>query len=189
MSTHHNVGRSWVMFAMSMALAAALALLSAGTATAQPVPSEAGNDAFGTVQEIVAILEADASTDWTRVDLEALRQHLLDMRDMTLNVVVESQESIPNGSRSVVRPTTERAADALTRIFQGHPHQLMMESGWSMKATESDGSWIITTTTSNASEVDRLRGLGYIGLMAAGNHHQAHHLAIAKGDDPHAGHH
>lgn len=99
MSTHHAVGRSWVMFAVSMALVAGLALLSAGTATAQSVPSETGNDAFGTVQEIVAILEADASTDWTRVDLEALRQHLLDMRDMTVNVVVESHDSIPNGAR------------------------------------------------------------------------------------------
>jgi len=165
------------------------ALVSTESSAAQTLPSEAGNDAFGTIQEIVTLLEADASTDWTRVDLEALRQHLLDMRDMTLNVVVESHEPVPDGARSVVRPTTERAAEALTRIFQGHPHQLMMETGWTMKAVASDGSWTVTTTTSNASEVERVRGLGYIGLMARGSHHQAHHLAIAKGDNPHAGHH
>lgn len=58
-----------------------------------------------------------------------------------------------------------------------------------MTAEESGGAWTLTTTTQNPSEVDRLRGLGYIGLMARGTHHQPHHLTIAKGDDPHAGHH
>jgi hypothetical protein len=48
------------------------------------VPKEPGQDAFGTIQEIVQILEADPKTDWSKVNLEALRQHLIDMNEVTL---------------------------------------------------------------------------------------------------------
>ena len=47
-------------------------------------PTMPGQDAFGTVQEIVRILEADPKTDWSKIDLEALRQHLIDMNEVTL---------------------------------------------------------------------------------------------------------
>ena len=43
-----------------------------------------GQDAFGAIQEIVRILEADPKTDWSKVNLEALRQHLIDMNEVTL---------------------------------------------------------------------------------------------------------
>src|SRR3954462_9782731 len=49
------------------------------------VPTMPGQDAFGTIQEIVGILEADPATDWSKVDIEALRQHLIDMNEVTLN--------------------------------------------------------------------------------------------------------
>jgi len=48
------------------------------------VPKEPGQDAFGTIQEIVQILEADPKTDWSKVNLEALRQHVIDMNEVTL---------------------------------------------------------------------------------------------------------
>ena len=41
-------------------------------------PAEPGQGAFAAMQEIVAILEADPTTDWSKVDLPALRQHLAD---------------------------------------------------------------------------------------------------------------
>ena len=37
------------------------------------------------IAEIVSILEADPATDWTKVDLSALRQHLVDMNRLTLD--------------------------------------------------------------------------------------------------------
>ena len=43
-----------------------------------------GQDAFGAIQEIVQILDADPKTDWSKVNLEALRQHLIDMNVVTL---------------------------------------------------------------------------------------------------------
>ena len=53
-----------------------------GAATSPPMP---GQDAFGAIQEIVQILDADPKTDWSKVDLEALRQHLIDMDEVTLS--------------------------------------------------------------------------------------------------------
>jgi hypothetical protein len=49
-----------------------------------PIPTMPGQAAFGAIQEIVRLLEADPNTDWSKVDLEALRQHLIDMNDVTL---------------------------------------------------------------------------------------------------------
>jgi hypothetical protein len=31
-----------------------------------------------------------------------------------------------------------------------------------------------------------IRGLGFIGLLASGSHHQPHHLAMAKGEFMHS---
>src|SRR4051812_7008429 len=50
-------------------------------------PQSAGQDAFGAIQEIVLMLEADPKTDWSKVDLEALRQHLIDMNEVVLRAV------------------------------------------------------------------------------------------------------
>ena len=49
------------------------------------IPMLPGQDAFGAIQEIVHILDADPKTDWSKVDLEALRQHLIDMNEVTLH--------------------------------------------------------------------------------------------------------
>src|SRR5271167_2194275 len=48
------------------------------------IPTMPGQDAFGAIQEIVQILQSDPKTDWSKVDLEALRQHLIDMNKVTL---------------------------------------------------------------------------------------------------------
>jgi hypothetical protein len=34
-------------------------------------------------------------------------------------------------------------------------------------------------------ETRHIRGLGFAGLMVSGSHHQAHHLALAKGEPMH----
>ena len=151
--------------------------------------TEAGNDAFGTIQEVINKLNADPNTDWSKVNIEALRQHLLDMNDMTLHVEVVSQTSINNGLQAIITPTTKRAETALDRVFKAHPGQLQRETGWTMKVTKSAKRYTLTITTTKPSDVNKIRGLGYIGLMAYGNHHQPHHWAMATGNNPHTGHH
>ena len=46
-----------------------------------------GQEAFGTIQEIVRILEADPTTDWSKVNIGALREHLIDMDEVTMRAV------------------------------------------------------------------------------------------------------
>ncbi len=140
-----------------------------------------GNEIFGTIQEVVHKLEADPNTDWSKVDLEALRQHLLDMKAFTEEVSVISQKPIENGIVIQVKPETERAVGALKRLFKMHPAMLKMEKGWDMIAKQDNNQWTITVTTKNNSEVNEIRALGYIGLLAEGAHHQLHHWMIATG--------
>jgi hypothetical protein len=59
-----------------------------------PQPAEAGQGAFAAIAEIVALLEADPNTDWSKVNIAALREHLVDMDELTLNAVAQ-EESIP----------------------------------------------------------------------------------------------
>ncbi|MGD8592894.1 MAG: hypothetical protein PVF82_08685 [Gammaproteobacteria bacterium] len=148
----------------------------------------AGNYAFFTIQEAIEKLDADPNTDWSKVNLEALRQHLVDMQNFTLNVKVLSQKPLKNGMQAVVRPDNEDAAASLDRVFDAHPAQLKKETGWNMSVTKQDGLYTVTVTTNNPAEVAKIRGLGYIGAMATGAHHQSHHWSMAKGENPHQHH-
>src|SRR5882724_13527079 len=53
-------------------------------AQAGATPMQPGQDAFGAIQEILQILEADPGTDWSKVNIDALREHLIDMNEVTL---------------------------------------------------------------------------------------------------------
>lgn len=150
-----------------------------------PVLTEAGNDAFGTMQEVVNRLNADPDTDWSKVDLEALRQHLVDMDNFTKQVSVVDRRNIENGVELVVVPDNDRAGAALARAMSAHPAMVRQEAGWDMRAVNSGKGYRLTITSPDPADAERIRGLGYIGIMALGNHHQAHHWAMATGKNPH----
>lgn len=161
--------------------------MSHASSTPQTQLTEAGTDAFATLQEAIVALNADPKTDWKKVNLEALRRHLVAMQDMTLNVEVK-QKAIKNGFQAVVVPTTKRAARSLVKVLSAHPAQMLAETGWDMQVQNNNNVFTLTVTTKNSSEIDKIRGLGYIGVMAYGGHHQPHHWAMASGENPHAGH-
>lgn len=158
--------------------------MSHGTSNATPL-TEPGNDAFAAIQEAVDKLMADPNTDWRRVDLEALRQHLVDMNNFTLHVKVVSQKPIRGGVEFIVKPTTAEAAGSLDRLFAAHPAILKQESGWDMSATKIKGGYSARVTSRNPNDVEKIRGLGYIGIVALGKHHQLHHWQMATGVNPH----
>jgi hypothetical protein len=155
--------------------------------------TEAGTDPFATIQEVIAVLNANPNTDWERVDIESLRVHLTEMEDMTLNVSV-IQHDIDDGFTATITPTTDRAWHSLNKVFSAHPAQMSAETGWVMSVNDVDNEGIsidgfsIAVTTDVKSEVAKIRGLGYIGVMAYGNHHQTHHWSMASGGNPHANH-
>lgn len=141
-----------------------------------------GNEIFGTIQEVVQKLEADPTTDWSKVDLEALRQHLLDMKAFTENVSVTNKKRIEKGVELRVKPETPRATNALKRLFAMHPAMLKKEKNWTMRtASYGKNQWTITVTTDDKSEVEKINALGYIGILAEGAHHQMHHWMMATG--------
>lgn len=146
---------------------------------------EPGQDAFGTIQEVIARLNADPNTDWPRVNLEALRRHLVDMNEFTLNVRQVKSKPIPKGVELVIEPETRRAKAALARALSAHPAMVRQEAGWDMKVEPEGRGYRLRVTDPTGKAADKIRGLGYIGVMALGNHHQHHHWLMATGVNPH----
>ena len=147
-------------------------------------PTMPGQDAFGTVQEIVGILETDPKTDWSKIDLEALRQHLIDMNDVTLKS--DTKVSPVDGGIAATITGTGRTVGAIQRMVPAHATELGKMNGWSAKAEALADGVRLTVTSSDPVQAARIRGLGFIGLMVSGAHHQPHHLAMAKGEFVHA---
>ena len=101
--------------------------------TATDTPTMSGQDAFGTIQEIVQILQSDPKTDWSKVNIDALRQHLIDMNEVTLHAAA-AQRMIDNGIEITV--TGEgRTLEAIKRMVPAHVNELH-EIGWNAKSED-----------------------------------------------------
>jgi hypothetical protein len=146
-------------------------------------PRESGQATFAAIAEIVALLEAEPRTDWSRVDLDALREHLVDMDEVMLRAVARV-EPLPGGIVALV--TGEgRTRDAIRRMVPAHAAELDRMAGWGARTEPVPDGVRLVVTGDDPASASRLRGLGFFGLMATGGHHQAHHLAIARGEHPH----
>jgi hypothetical protein len=153
------------------------------TTAAAEAPTLPGQDAFGAIAEVVRLLEADPDTDWSRVDLERLRQHLIDMNEVVLRSAVKASP-VPGGLAMDVTgaPRTERAIRAMVA-----PHAVELDgmSEWTARTDRIPGGLRLTVTARAAEDtktVARIRGLGFVGLLVQGGHHGPHHLAMAKGE-------
>ena len=160
--------------------------LTSGLAEAAgaPVPTMPGQDAFGAIQEIVRLLDADPGTEWSKVDLEALRQHLIDMNEVTLKAD-EAMTPVAGGLRIAVTGTG-RTLGAIRRMIPAYAQAVNGVNGWAATAAPLPNGERLTVTAADPKEVQHIRGLGFIGLLASGDWHQAHHLAMAKGEFDHA---
>jgi len=145
-------------------------------------PTMPGQDAFGTIQEIVQILQSDPKTDWSKVNIEALRQHLIDMNEVTLHAAT-TQRMTDNGIEVMV--TGEgRTLEAIKRMVSAHVKELH-EIGWNAKTDELPNGVKLTVIASEAQPLTKLKALGFIGIMVQGGHHQPHHLMMATGQFVH----
>jgi hypothetical protein len=151
-------------------------------------PMLPGQDAFGAIQEIVRILDADPTTDWSKADLEALRQHLIDMNEVTLHA--EAAPKQIDGGLEIAVTGSGRTLAAIQRMVPAWVQMANGHNGWSAKASELPNGELLTITATDPKEVQHIRGLGFIGLLASGSWHQPHHLAMAQGafDHDHPGH-
>lgn len=142
-----------------------------------------GQAAFATIAEVVRLLDADRSTDWAKVDLERLRAHLADMDRVTLRAIV-ARDDIDGGARFTVRGDTGTVA-AAARLARAHAPALLAEQGYRAAVETSGDGVLVTVTVASARDpraVSRIRALGFVGLLATGDHHAAHHVAMARGD-------
>jgi hypothetical protein len=155
----------------------------AGMHGASTTPTMPGQDAFGAIQEVVSILDADPKTDWSKVDLEALRQHLIDMNEVTLKADAAPKQ-IDGGSEIAVTGSGRTLA-AIQRMIPAWVQRANGHNGWSAKAAELPNGELLTVTATNPKEVQHIRGLGFIGLLASGSWHRPHNLAMARGEFDH----
>jgi hypothetical protein len=170
-----------VCLAASPALAQTMqhhAMMDSGDG-APSTPTQGGQSAFAAIQEIVAILEADPKTDWSKVDIEALRQHLIDMDAVTMRAESKA-EPVDGGVRFVVTGAGP-VRDSIRRMVFAHAATMNGVGGWRMSAAEIDDGATLTVTAP-AMDAAKLRALGFIGVLTLGMHHQMHHLMIARSE-------
>lgn len=153
--------------------------LGRGMSMAGNIPTLPGQDAFGAIQEIVGILEADPATDWNQVNLVALREHLIDMHEVTLNTTVEERKV--NDGLEILVTGTGRTQAAIQRLVPNQAKELNQLNGWRATTASLPEGVRLIVTSEVPSQVERIRALGFAGLLVSGGHHQQHHLAIARG--------
>ena len=150
------------------------------TAGGQPV--QPGQQAFAALAEIVRLLDADPGTDWSTVDLERLRRHLIDMDEVVMRATV-TQAPVPGGLAMDVTGTG-RTEQAILAMVVPHARELDRLPAYTARAEPITGGVRLTVTARRADDaraVARLRGLGFAGLLTEGRHHAPHHLAMARG--------
>ena len=145
-------------------------------------PTQAGQSAFAAIQEIVELLEADPKTDWSKVDIEALRRHLIDMDNVTLRADVRN-EPVEGGVRFVVTGAGP-VRNSIQRMTATHAATMNGVGGWTYANEVTPDGADLTVLVPPRDKL-KLTALGFIGVMTTGMHHQMHHLMIARGGTLH----
>ncbi len=104
------------------------------------------------------------------------------MNNVTLAANVKN-EPIEGGMRFDV--TGEGPVrDSIRRMTTAHAATMNGVDGWKFEAAEIEGG-VSLTVHPPTKDLDKLRGLGFLGVLTLGMHHQMHHLMIARGESPH----
>ncbi len=146
-------------------------------------PTLPGQDAFGAMQEIIGILQADPATDWSLVNISGLREHLVDMNQLVMGTSTE-ETKVDNGLEIIITGSG-RTLQAIQAMVPAHATAIDNLNGWKVRAEVRQGGARLIVTSDDMREVTRIQGLGFFGLMATGSHHQQHHLALARGEGMH----
>jgi hypothetical protein len=153
---------------------------------ANSAPTQPGQDAFGAIQEIINMLEADPDTDWSKVDISKLRSHLVDMNRMVMGTQV-ARKNIEGGLELIVTGSAQ-TLQSIHNMLPAHAPMINGLNDWSARVKVTANGAILTVTAKSDKEILHIRGLGFYGLMASGSHHQAHHISLARGVNVHLKH-
>lgn len=146
----------------------------------EQLPLEPGQGAFATVAEIVVMLTNDPSTDWSKVDINGLREHLIDMDELILRANAKTE--VADNKVTFTVSGSGRALQAIRAMVPAHSEVLSRTTAWQVESELTDNGAIMTVSSDNSMALKVVEALGFYGVMATGAHHQAHHLAMAKGD-------
>lgn len=154
-----------------------------GTTTATAL-AEPGQAIFGALREVTDRLEREPPADWSRVSLDRLREHLLQMDRLFREAEVETV-AVEDGARFLVRggPAVLDAARTM-----GRAHMPLLEGDLlaSSSVRDLDPETVEIRVAAAAAELPRLRALGLFGLLSlGGDHHGIHHWRMATGDAGH----
>ena len=142
-----------------------------------------GQAAFAEIATIVQELEANPGTDWDKVNIPALRQHLIDMNNVVMQAEVTSRK-LAKGNEFTVTSSDPHVVASIIAMSQGHGMMMSADRmAWQVD-TLSNGARV-TVTAEDPTTQAKIVGLGFIGLLTLGDHHSAHHRMMASGLNPH----
>jgi hypothetical protein len=139
---------------------------------------DARTSRIGAIQEVVQILEADPTTDWSKVNRRTARASI-DMDEVTLHAAAV-ERPLDNGVEIAVTGDG-RTLEAIKRMVPAHVGELT-KIGWNAKTEDLQNRVKLTVTNNDPKQVIKLKALGFMGIMVQGGHHQPHHLMTAKGE-------
>ena len=145
--------------------------------------TEPGQGAFAALSEAVAALAADPNTDWSRVDVAGLREHLVQMDSLITDTVAEAR-AIDGGHEFTVRGEG-RALEAIRAMVPAHARVLEAGVGWETEVEPIGDGAILRVRSDDAVERERIGALGFHGAMVTGDHHREHHWTMVRGGEPH----
>lgn len=164
-----------------MTHAAGMDMAAAG---ATSLPREGGQAEFAAVGEIANMLQADPKTDWSKVDIDALRGHLIDMDNVMMLARVVTTP-VPGGARFDISGDTPAIRQSIQHMVASHTAMTEGDNGrHEVSAPTADGA-TMTVTANGDRDAAEIRALGFFGLLTGGAHHQLHHLMMAKGEMHH----
>jgi hypothetical protein len=146
-------------------------------------PKEPGQAAYAALGEVVRILLADPATNWSKVDVDGLRRHLADMDAVTLRSQVKTTR-LANGACFEVTGSPE-VADAIKRMVSAHFSQPDAGLGWNFTSEPRQDGATVTVTSNDNAQATKIAALGFYGILTMGDHHQPHHLMMARGGMKH----
>ena len=169
---------------MKLGLLSAAMMFVASGAMAQHThtsgsPSETGQSQFAAIAEIVTLLRDDPNTDWAQVDIKALRDHLVDLDNVTTRASIE--RTVDRIGVTFIVTGDDVVAASIRRMVLTHSPMLQGISDWTVIADETEGGASMLVQVRSDEELNQVLGLGFFGLMTIGAHHQQHHLMIAIG--------
>jgi hypothetical protein len=105
------------------------------------------------------------------------------MNEVTLRADTAPKEI--DGGLEIAVTGTGRTLVAIQRMVPAWALTMNGHRGWSTNAASLQNGELLTVTATDPQEIQHIRGLGFIGLLVSGSHHQPHHIAIAKGEFDH----